>query len=349
MLPIMALQNFSHSLLDTGHQSWVWKARSRWVICYHTSPDYKQVERKWPVTGHDFSIHCQYCKFNYCKNNSVHQKLKADNSGIIKANCMAHILYNCAKHAGDRLDIESVVNKILSHMLKTYEELKAVLAFVEEDYRVLLRHIPQRWLSLWPAVKRLHNNWTAVRSYFLSLGEDQCPKSPWQHFKKDQDSDGQPLELQVCLSFLNNVLEDFPWCCAAVGGRGRDRLWAIWDYLYSQDKAPFWNGDQCYLQTVSRPKDGSNQTWSFQFLQDCIQLPQKVVWFLQQQLPEECYKLGTEEQVHILPSLWCSGGPPDKGKTGHGCTKWRILCDIATPAGNRGEKRLCCGEVVNLT
>ena len=50
---------------------------------------------------------------NCGKNNSVFQKLKADNSGIIKANCMAHVVHNCAKHAGDRLDIdiESIVKK----------------------------------------------------------------------------------------------------------------------------------------------------------------------------------------------------------------------------------------------
>ncbi len=94
---------------------------------------------------------------NYGKNNSVFQKLKADNSGIIKANCMAHIVHNCAKHAGDRLniDIDSVVSKVFSHFsvsAQRTEELKAVFAFVEEDYHVVLRHVPTRWLSLWPAV-----------------------------------------------------------------------------------------------------------------------------------------------------------------------------------------------------
>ncbi len=150
---------------------------------------------------------------NYGKNNSVYQKLKADNGSIIKANCMVHIVHNCAKYAEDRLDIdiESIVNKIFSHFSassKRTEELNAVFAFVEEGYQVVLRHIPTRWLSLWPAVKRQHDSWTAIK-VFLSLGEDQCPNSLWQHLKKDQDGDGQPLELQVYLSFLNNVLKIF--------------------------------------------------------------------------------------------------------------------------------------------
>ena len=42
----------------------------------------------------------------------MYQKLKADNSLIIKPNCMAHIIHNCAKNAGDRLDIPSLVRGI---------------------------------------------------------------------------------------------------------------------------------------------------------------------------------------------------------------------------------------------
>ncbi len=79
-------------------------------------------------------------RVNYGKNNCVYQKLKADNSGIIKANCMAHIVHNCATRAGDRLDIdiESIVNKTFSHfsasskrILITNVDLKAVFVFVE--------------------------------------------------------------------------------------------------------------------------------------------------------------------------------------------------------------------------
>uniref|UniRef100_A0A3B1JNJ2 DUF4371 domain-containing protein n=1 Tax=Astyanax mexicanus TaxID=7994 RepID=A0A3B1JNJ2_ASTMX len=151
---------------------------------------------------------------NYGKNNSVFQKLKADNSGIIKANCVAHIVHNCAKHAGDMLnvDIDSVVNKIFSHFsvsAQRTEELKEVFAFVEEDYHVVRRHVPTRWLSLWPAVQRLHDSWAAIKSYFLSLGENQCPKALWKLLKTDQDGEGQPLELQAYLAFLNNILKIF--------------------------------------------------------------------------------------------------------------------------------------------
>lgn len=143
---------------------------------------------------------------NYGKHNSVFQKLKAENSGIIMANCV--------KYAGDRLeiDVETTVKKIFSHFSsssKRTEELKAVFSFVEEDFQAFLRHVPTRWLSIWPVVSRLHDSWSAVKAYFLSLGEEHCPKMLWKLFKQDQDSEGHPLELQAYLSFLNNGLKIF--------------------------------------------------------------------------------------------------------------------------------------------
>uniref|UniRef100_A0A672ZP06 Uncharacterized protein n=1 Tax=Sphaeramia orbicularis TaxID=375764 RepID=A0A672ZP06_9TELE len=151
---------------------------------------------------------------NYNKNNSVFQKLKADNSAIIKANCTAHTVHNCAKHAGDRreTDIESAVSKIFSHFAasaKRTAELRSVFAFVEDEYQAVLGHEPTRWLSPRLAVKRLDDNWTAINSYFLSLGVNHCPKSLWKLLRNDQDGDGQPLVLHVYMSFLNNGLKIF--------------------------------------------------------------------------------------------------------------------------------------------
>lgn len=73
-------------------------------------------------------------------------------------------MHNCAKYAGDRLeiDIETTVNKIFSHFSsssKHTEEMKAVFSFVEEDFQAFLRHVPTRWLSIWPVVLRLHDSW----------------------------------------------------------------------------------------------------------------------------------------------------------------------------------------------
>ncbi|XP_056468115.1 uncharacterized protein LOC130406514 [Gadus chalcogrammus] len=150
---------------------------------------------------------------NYGRYNSVFQKLK-ENNCILKANFVAHIVHNSAKHAGDRLNIniENVVNKTFSHFsssAKRTEELKSIRTFVEIEYQSLLRNVPTRWLSLCPAVKRLHDSWAPIKTYFLSLGEDGCPKSLWRLFKDDQDGEGNPLDLQVYLSFLSNALKIF--------------------------------------------------------------------------------------------------------------------------------------------
>ncbi|KAK7879558.1 hypothetical protein WMY93_033730 [Mugilogobius chulae] len=151
---------------------------------------------------------------NYGKFNSVYQKLKIDNPGILKANCVAHIVHNCAKHASDSLDIdiECIVNKVFSHFsssAKRTEQLKQMFEFVEEDYLSMVKHVPTRWLSIWPAVTRLHTCWQAIKAYFLSKGEQNCPKVLWKLLKNDQDSEGQPLKLQVYLSFLHNALKVF--------------------------------------------------------------------------------------------------------------------------------------------
>lgn len=151
---------------------------------------------------------------NYGKFKSVYQKLKADNAAIIKANCMAHVVHNCAKYAGDKLDIdiECTTNKIYSHFsssAKRTEELKSLFEFVDQDYHAVLRHVPTRWLSIWPAVSRLHVSWPAVKAYFLSLGEEHCPKVLWKPFKKDPHGDGLPLQLQANLSFLHNAPKTF--------------------------------------------------------------------------------------------------------------------------------------------
>ncbi|KAL7395465.1 hypothetical protein ABVT39_017241, partial [Epinephelus coioides] len=78
---------------------------------------------------------------NYGTNNSVFQKLKGDNGDILKANRMAHIVYNSAKHAGDKLniDIECVVNKTLSH--------RRVRSSCLDKWSTLLKHTHTPYLT----------------------------------------------------------------------------------------------------------------------------------------------------------------------------------------------------------
>ena len=68
---------------------------------------------------------------NYGRYNSVFQKLKENNNYILKANCVAHIVHNNAKHAGDRLNIDienvSITN---SNIFSNSDELRHSLRWI---------------------------------------------------------------------------------------------------------------------------------------------------------------------------------------------------------------------------
>jgi hypothetical protein len=74
--------------------------------------------------------------------------------------------------------IESLVVKICNHFsssAKRNEELIKIFNFLDEDYKNLLHHVGTRWLTLYPAIEKLAKCWPAVKSYFLSLGGEDCP------------------------------------------------------------------------------------------------------------------------------------------------------------------------------
>jgi hypothetical protein len=67
------------------------------------------------------------------------------------------------KQASDCLDIdvETIVLEVFSHfsMSAEYrEELKEYFAFVDIEWKEILRHVTTQWLSLEPAVNRLFHN-----------------------------------------------------------------------------------------------------------------------------------------------------------------------------------------------
>jgi hypothetical protein len=101
---------------------------------------------------------------------SVFQLLRASNADIVKANCANHILHNAMKYACDsfEVDTENIVLKtfnFFSVSAKRRKNLESFFDFVELDWSELVCHVPTRWLSLTPAVKRLLQNWPALKSY----------------------------------------------------------------------------------------------------------------------------------------------------------------------------------------
>ncbi|CAH0551282.1 unnamed protein product [Brassicogethes aeneus] len=144
---------------------------------------------------------------NYGKNVSVFQKLASDNTSLIKSNCQCHVIHNSVKTASKafKFDVEAFVIKVFnefSSFSKRTEKLKSFFEFVDIEYKTLLRHVPTRWLTLYEALDRLLNNWPAVKSYFVSEGEENCTPFLWKVFKENDDD-----SFYLCIMyFFQNVM-----------------------------------------------------------------------------------------------------------------------------------------------
>lgn len=147
---------------------------------------------------------------NFGKHNSVYQKLKEKNAGLIQCGCKCHIIHNCLKNAMKTMsfDMETLVLKIYSEFsssAKNATNLASFFEFVEMEYHDVLRHVPTRWLSLLPAVERVLHSWPALRAYFVSEGEDQCNRTVWEAFSAEE-----PESLPLCyVYFLHNLMGIF--------------------------------------------------------------------------------------------------------------------------------------------
>jgi hypothetical protein len=86
---------------------------------------------------------------NFGRKKSVYQHLLNHNDTIGKANCTAHIIHNCCKHASKFLDIDikTIILRTYSHFSSSGKRRKALSSFfkfVNCDYSELLRHVPTR-------------------------------------------------------------------------------------------------------------------------------------------------------------------------------------------------------------
>ena len=148
---------------------------------------------------------------NYGKHSSVYQKLKLNNSYIAQANCNCHVLNNCVKYAlkAFTCDVESFVIKTYNSFVssaKKSEVFRDFCNFLDMEYKELLRHVPTRWLSLLPAIDRLLLCWPALKSYFISQGEDNVADIIWTGFSCEESLNILP---HCILNFVHNVLNIF--------------------------------------------------------------------------------------------------------------------------------------------
>ncbi|XP_037504964.1 uncharacterized protein LOC119381046 [Rhipicephalus sanguineus] len=152
---------------------------------------------------------------NYGKHNSVFQKMQKDQPTLLKANCNCHVVHNTAKHAVKSLkfDVETLVLKVFkefSSSSKCVEELKTFFEFCDQEYSKVLCHISVRWLSLFTALDRLIKNWTPIKSYFLSQGEEECEKIIWRFISNQADGLSESVTLPECyMHFMHSFLAMF--------------------------------------------------------------------------------------------------------------------------------------------
>jgi hypothetical protein len=154
---------------------------------------------------------------NFGKHNGVYKKLCASNEHILPAGYPAHILHNTAKKACDAMDydVESLILKVYNHFsisAKRVAQLKEMFDFVDIEWAQLLRHVPTRWLSLFPAIDRLLKNWPAVKAYFQTIGKEETPPIIWR-FIGDENGEAEdestPSLPVLYMYFLQNCLPVF--------------------------------------------------------------------------------------------------------------------------------------------
>jgi hypothetical protein len=155
---------------------------------------------------------------NYGINNSVYQKLVSEeNKSIIAAHCNDHVLHNCAKTALNTMsfDIENVVLNIFAHFANSAtrrENLTECFEFCQAEFHQVLRHVPTRWLSLFKAVERLLQSWEPLKTYFLALGSDECPRAIWKVIE-DQEDELTPADMptisELYIYFVHFFMSSF--------------------------------------------------------------------------------------------------------------------------------------------
>ncbi|CAM4597183.1 unnamed protein product [Leuciscus chuanchicus] len=91
--------------------------------------------------------------------------IKKMSLGRTKAEAMAKVVL-APKAVADAVD---VITSGLGHFSISAKRRESLKEFCQ--FREILQHVSTRWLSLDPAISRLMQSWTDLRSYFISLEE----------------------------------------------------------------------------------------------------------------------------------------------------------------------------------
>lgn len=125
-----------------------------------------------------------------------------------------HSLYTALlKKSYDLLnrDIETFIMKALGHFSvssKCTEAPNEFFAFTEVEGQSLFTQVPMGWESLLPAMETVLKCWPAIKSYFPSVEQEECPSLIWKYVE-DKNGENDHSETDVYMLFLPNCLMVF--------------------------------------------------------------------------------------------------------------------------------------------
>lgn len=95
-------------------------------------------------------------------------------------------------------------------LLKKVDLLKDFCEFTNTNYKDILTPVPTRWLSLLPAIQRILESWPALKSYLVSVENEDCPSIIWAFVCGATDAENVHGTVAECvLAFMHNLMQEF--------------------------------------------------------------------------------------------------------------------------------------------
>uniref|UniRef100_H3ARC8 HAT C-terminal dimerisation domain-containing protein n=1 Tax=Latimeria chalumnae TaxID=7897 RepID=H3ARC8_LATCH len=142
---------------------------------------------------------------NLGKNNSIKTWVQGKNKSVYFMGCPCHIMHNTASTGVSGFDVEDFCIDCYYYFGKSTKlksSLEDFCMFCDVEYRQIMKHVHTRWLSLEVAINRLLQQYTALKSYFLSVN-DSCVR-----FERLSSAFSDPMT-EVYLMFFQATLPVF--------------------------------------------------------------------------------------------------------------------------------------------
>ena len=149
---------------------------------------------------------------NMGNHNSIKTRVLEKNWSVHGNGCPCHTIHNTAAKAAETFsevagfDIEDFLVDLHHYFDKSSKRkftIKEFCLFCEQEYRKIIKYVSTRWLSLEAAVTRSLKIYSSLRSYFLSINEENGPR-----FKRLVEHYSKPMT-EVYLYFYQSVLQMF--------------------------------------------------------------------------------------------------------------------------------------------